>query len=78
MAEGVVGTRELASVGEAAAPLERGALMGWFNMGSTVVLLFPKGRVQWLADLGPGVPVRVGQRAHQDTAVRGIDQSRSG
>jgi phosphatidylserine decarboxylase len=53
--------RELAAVGEATAPLERGALMGWFNMGSTVVLLFPKGRVQWLADLGPGVPVRVGQ-----------------
>jgi phosphatidylserine decarboxylase len=53
--------RELASVPGAAAPLERGALMGWFNMGSTVVLLFPKGRVQWLAELGAGVPVRVGQ-----------------
>ena len=32
----------------AAAQLARGELMGWFNMGSTVILLFPKGRVQWL------------------------------
>jgi phosphatidylserine decarboxylase len=54
-------TRELPSVPEAATRLERGALMGWFNMGSTVILLFPKGRVQWLPPLGPGTTVRVGQ-----------------
>jgi phosphatidylserine decarboxylase len=35
--------------------------MGWFNMGSTVILLFPKGRVQWQQDLAPGMTVRVGQ-----------------
>ena len=35
--------------------------MGWFNMGSTVILLFPKDRVQWLAGLAAGIPVRVGQ-----------------
>ena len=53
--------RELAPVALGAAPLERGALMGWFNMGSTVILLFPKGRVQWRADLEAGMTVRVGQ-----------------
>jgi phosphatidylserine decarboxylase len=53
--------RELESVAGSAAPLGRGALMGWFNMGSTVILLFPKGRVQWRADLQAGMRVRVGQ-----------------
>jgi phosphatidylserine decarboxylase len=52
---------ELPSDPDAAAALERGALMGWFNMGSTVILLFPKHRVQWLAGLAAGTPVRVGQ-----------------
>ncbi len=53
--------RELAPVPGAAAHLERGAMMGWFNMGSTVILLFPKGRLQWLGGLAAGAPVRVGQ-----------------
>ncbi len=53
--------RELPAVGGAAADLARGELMGWFNMGSTVILLFPPGRMQWLADLGAGTSVRVGQ-----------------
>jgi phosphatidylserine decarboxylase len=53
--------RELAPVPGADARLERGALMGWFNMGSTVILLFPQGRVQWLAGLEAGTTVRVGQ-----------------
>ena len=43
------------------ARLARGDLMGWFNMGSTVILLFPKDYVQWLADLQPGMTIRVGQ-----------------
>jgi phosphatidylserine decarboxylase len=55
------GTRELAPPGEPGAHLERGAQMGWFNMGSTVILLFPKDRVQWLAGLAAGMSVRVGQ-----------------
>jgi phosphatidylserine decarboxylase len=53
--------RELDPVTSPAAQLPRGAQMGWFNMGSTVILLFPRGRVQWRADLAPGMPVRVGQ-----------------
>jgi phosphatidylserine decarboxylase len=41
--------------------LPRGAEAGRFNMGSTVILLLPPGRAQWLAQLAPGSTVRVGQ-----------------
>jgi len=54
-------TRDLAPIAGPAAQLPRGAQMGWFNMGSTVILLFPRGRVRWLAHLAPGLSVRVGQ-----------------
>ena len=42
--------------------LEKGAEMGRFNMGSTVILLFPPGTVDWSEDLQPGASVRMGQR----------------
>jgi phosphatidylserine decarboxylase len=41
--------------------LARGAELGRFNLGSTVVLLFPKGRATWLPSLEPGQRVRMGQ-----------------
>ncbi|MFT4046094.1 MAG: archaetidylserine decarboxylase [Solimonas sp.] len=41
--------------------LERGAEMGRFNMGSTVILLAPPGAVDWAAGLQPGRSVRLGQ-----------------
>lgn len=41
--------------------LERGAVMGQFNMGSTVVVLLPPGAAQWRAGLEAGMSVRVGQ-----------------
>lgn len=46
----------------AAVKLAQGAEMGRFNMGSTVILLFPPGAVAWAAGLAPGAPLRVGQR----------------
>lgn len=45
------------------AELARGEEIGRFEMGSTVVLLFPPGRVQWT--VAPGQPVRVGERIAQ-------------
>lgn len=42
--------------------LDSGAEMGRFNLGSTVILLFPPGRVQWEPRLVPGQTVRLGQR----------------
>lgn len=39
-------------------PLERGALLGTFHLGSTVVLLAPTGQLQWTVE--PGERVRCG------------------
>jgi phosphatidylserine decarboxylase len=39
---------------------QRGDEIARFNMGSTVILLFPPAAVQWDAALRPGRPVRVG------------------
>ncbi len=41
--------------------LARGAEVGRFNMGSTVILLLPPGRAEWLTAVAPGAAVRVGQ-----------------
>ncbi len=41
--------------------LVRGAEMGRFNMGSTVILLAPPDTVVWDAMLGPATPLRMGQ-----------------
>jgi phosphatidylserine decarboxylase len=42
--------------------LEQGAEMGRFKLGSTVILLFPKGSLQWLEGLSAGSLVRMGER----------------
>jgi phosphatidylserine decarboxylase len=41
--------------------LERGAELGRFNMGSTVILLFQAGRAQWSTEVKSGLTVRLGQ-----------------
>jgi phosphatidylserine decarboxylase len=43
--------------------LATGTEMGRFNMGSTVITLFPAGAVAWDPRLGPGSRVRMGQPA---------------
>lgn len=45
---------------ESATVLRKGDVLGQFNMGSTVILLFPRGVVTWRTDLAAGDPVRVG------------------
>jgi phosphatidylserine decarboxylase len=45
----------------AAAALAKGAEMGRFNMGSTVILLLPAGAGEWLPELASGSTVRTGQ-----------------
>jgi phosphatidylserine decarboxylase len=42
--------------------LDRGDEMGRFNLGSTVVLLFPATAIDWDPALRPGAKVRLGQR----------------
>jgi phosphatidylserine decarboxylase len=47
--------------GATAISLARGAEMGRFNMGSTVILLLPPGTTHWHADLRAGAAIRMGQ-----------------
>ena len=42
--------------------LQKGAELGRFNMGSTVILLFAKDRIRWETDYAPGSPVRMGRK----------------
>ena len=41
--------------------VEKGDLLGWFNMGSTVILLLPEGACEWDDDLQPGETLRMGE-----------------
>ena len=42
--------------------LARGAEMGRFNMGSTVIVVAPRNSVEWREDLAAGSAIRVGER----------------
>lgn len=44
-----------------AVTIDKGAELGRFNMGSTVILLFPPGQAHWEGTLLPGVEVRMGE-----------------
>jgi phosphatidylserine decarboxylase len=48
------------ATGHTAITLEKGAEMGRFKLGSTVVLAFPAGKVDFLADQQPGTVTRMG------------------
>ncbi|CBL45471.1 Phosphatidylserine decarboxylase proenzyme [gamma proteobacterium HdN1] len=41
--------------------LARGEEMGRFKLGSTAIILFPKGQIRWDESLRAGTPVRMGQ-----------------
>jgi len=47
--------------GARAVALARGEEMGRFNMGSTVVVVLPRGRARWAQRLGPEVRVTMGE-----------------
>ena len=42
--------------------LPRDALLGQFNLGSTVIVVVPRGAVEWDPGMAAGMSVRVGQR----------------
>jgi phosphatidylserine decarboxylase len=58
---GVVEDRDLHQGGHSR-QLARGDLLGWFNMGSTVILLLPKGYCSWLDNTAPGSRLKMGER----------------
>ncbi len=47
--------------GENPPVFQRGEEMGRFNMGSTIIVLFAKDRINWSEDLASGKPVKLGQ-----------------
>lgn len=46
---------------DGAVEIDRGGELGRFNMGSTVILLFPRGRVEWAPQLVEGARFRMGE-----------------
>ena len=55
---GVVDVLDLSSHPTA---VKKGDLLGWFNMGSTVIVLLPPGVAEWEDDLEPGETLRMGE-----------------
>jgi len=49
----------------------KGDLLGWFNMGSTVIVLFPAGACAWSEDLASGNTLRTGVAIGQLKKPRG-------
>ncbi len=45
--------------------VDKGDLLGWFNMGSSVILLLPPGVCEWRSDLGSGDALRMGEAIGQ-------------
>jgi len=44
-----------------ATSVQKGDLLGWFNMGSTVIMLLPENSCAWDAALKPGATLRMGE-----------------
>lgn len=55
------GVVEPLAIGGAPTTVARGGLLGWFNMGSTVIVLLPRRTCAWREDLVPGSRVRMGE-----------------
>jgi phosphatidylserine decarboxylase len=55
------GIVEVLDISSAPRDLRKGDLLGWFNMGSTVILLFPEGSAEWKYSLQAGLRVRMGE-----------------
>jgi phosphatidylserine decarboxylase len=55
------GVAESLDISAAPRTLDKGDLLGWFNMGSTVILLLPAGAAKWQESLLPGAKVRMGE-----------------
>ena len=56
------GNAESIDPGSRPRTLAAGDLLGWFNMGSTVILLLPDGAAEWDDALCSGQTLRMGQR----------------
>ena len=57
----MTGVVDVLDITQHPAKVAKGDLLGWFNMGSTVILLLPKDVCEWDDDLEPGETVRMGE-----------------
>lgn len=55
------GVVELLDLSAQPCDVKKGDLLGWFNMGSTVIVLLPKATCQWRPDFAAGVTTRMGE-----------------
>jgi len=55
------GVVERIDISTAPRHVEKGELLGWFNMGSTVIVLLPKDSCTWHDDFEPGATTVVGR-----------------
>ncbi len=55
------GVVENIDLGAKSVAVAKGELLGWFNMGSTVILLLPKGSCDWRENLTAGIALRMGE-----------------
>ena len=62
---GALWSAEYPADGPGAVLLDRGAEMGRFNMGSTVIVLLPRDALQWNAQLQSGSSVKMGETLGQ-------------
>jgi len=63
------GVVEMVELGDGPRDIQKGDLLGWFNMGSTVVMLLPKNTCAWRSSLEPGAAVRFGEAIGNTTAT---------
>lgn len=55
------GVVEVLDISQHDTRVQKGDLLGWFNMGSTVIMLFPDGTCEWDANLEAGDKLRMGE-----------------
>jgi len=59
------GVVDVLDLSKATRDVSKGDLLGWFNMGSTVILLLPPGACDWDGDMQPGTTLRLGEAIGQ-------------
>lgn len=55
------GVVEVVDISQHPTKVRKGDLLGWFNMGSTVIVLLPEGTCEWRSNLEPGATLRMGE-----------------
>ena len=63
------GSVDVLDLSTQASTVAKGDLLGWFNMGSTVIMLLPGNTCEWDADLQAGASVKVGEAIGQLAAT---------